>query len=140
MPGSPPKREQDPALAEALEGADVAFAYLFGSRAQSRERPGSDADIAVMPTRKLDLLGQGRLADRLAAGLGVPDIDLILLDQASLELRGHVVQDGRLLFSADEPARVAFETHTRSEYFDFQPMLREHTRRYLDRVAERGLG
>jgi len=40
-----------------------------------------------------------------------------------------------LLFSEDEPARVAFEVRTRSEYFDFLPALRAQTRRYLRVLA-----
>lgn len=123
----------------AFEAAEAAFAYLFGSRARGDEREGSDADIALMPTRQLSLLEVGHLADRLAGALEVEEVDVVLLDQASLELRGRAVQEGELIFSADEPARVAFEVRTRSEYFDFVPTLREHTRRYLKQVAERGL-
>lgn len=44
-----------------------------------------------------------------------------MLGSASIELRGAVVQDGRVLFSADEPRRVAFEVRTRSEYLDLPP-------------------
>lgn len=129
---------QDAAHA-ALREVGAGFAYLFGSRATGEERRGSDADIAVMPARELTLLEQGQLADRLAAALGVEDVDLVLLDRASLELRGRVVQEGRLIFSADEPRRVAFEVRTRSEYFDYLPTLRAQTRRYLRQVASGGL-
>lgn len=123
----------------ALEEAGARFAYLFGSRATGEKRRGSDADVAVMPAGELSLLELGRLADKLAGALGVPDVDLVLLDRASLELRGRVVQAGHLIFSVDEPRRVAFEVRTRSEYFDYLPTLQAHTRRYLRQVAERGL-
>jgi len=126
-------------IAERLADAGVLFAYLFGSRAAGNERGSSDADVAVMPGRELSLLEQGGLADRLAGALGVREVDLVLLDRAGLELRGAVVQEGRLIFSADEPRRVAFEVRTRSEYLDYLPTLRAHTRRYLAQVAERGL-
>jgi predicted nucleotidyltransferase len=122
-----------------LAEAGVAFAYLFGSRATGGQREGSDADVAVMAGRELDLLEQQLLADRIARALEVPEVDLALLDRASLELRGTVVQEGRVLFSADEPRRVAFEVRTRSEYLDFLPTLRAHTRRYLRQVAQQGL-
>lgn len=126
-------------ITAALDGSGVAFAYLFGSRATGTERSASDADVAVMPARELGLLDQGRLANRLAQALGASEVDLVLLDRASLELRGRVVQEGRLVFSADEPRRVAFEVRTRSEYFDYLPTLKAHTRRYIEQVAERGL-
>jgi hypothetical protein len=35
--------------------------------------------------------------------------DVVVLGEASLELKGHVVQEGSLVYSADEPARVALE-------------------------------
>jgi uncharacterized protein len=124
---------------EVLAEAGVIVAYLFGSRATGEPREGSDADVALIAGRELDLLEQQRLADRIARALGVPEVDLVLVDRASLELRGAVVQEGLLLFSADEPRRVAFEVRTRSEYLDFLPILRAHTRRYLRQVAEHGL-
>lgn len=127
------------AVDKVLAEAGVRFAYLFGSRATGRERPSSDADIAIMPGRPLDLLAEASLADRLAQALEVPAVDLVDLRRAPLVLRGRVLQEGRLLYSADEPARVEFEVRTYSEYFDFLPThqaLRDHFPR---RVATRGV-
>ncbi len=125
---------------EAILGeAGVRFAYVFGSRASGQAKDGSDADIAVMPSRALGLLDRERLALSLARALRVPDVDLVVLDRAGLELRGKVVQEGTLISSLDEPARVGFEVRTRSEYFDFVPTLRALERSYLTRVADRGL-
>lgn len=134
-----PSQSGDRALRSPLEQVGAAFAYLFGSRARGDEHDRSDADVALMPTRMLELRELARLCDHLAVPLGVEEVDVVLLDEANLELRGRVVQEGRLLFSRDEPARVAFEVRTRSEYLDYLPTLREHTRRYLGQVAERGL-
>jgi hypothetical protein len=89
--------------------------------------------------RRPGLLERARLADLLAQALQVPDVDLVVLDEATLELRGRVLQEGRLIFSSDESRRVAFEVRTRSEYFDFLPTLQAHTRRYIRQVAEHGL-
>jgi hypothetical protein len=119
--------------------AGVRFAYLFGSRAAGTQHSTSDADIAVMPDRPLDLLAEGVLADRLASALGVPSVDLVDLSRAPLLLRGRVVQEGRVLYRGDEPARVEFEIRTRTEYFDFLPSQREHRDAYLRRLAAEGL-
>jgi predicted nucleotidyltransferase len=119
-----------------LDDSGVTVAYLFGSRAREDGRPDSDADIAVLTDRRLDLLEREVLADRLARALGVPDVDLIVLREASLELRGHVVQTGTLLHSRDEPGRVAFESRTRSEWFEYRPVLEAHTRRWLRQLAD----
>lgn len=126
-------------LQRMFREAEVVVAYLFGSRASGRGREASDADVAVLADRTFGLLDLETLADRLRAVLDVPDVDVVDLDTASLELRGRVIQEGRVLFSSDEPRRVAFEVRTRSEYLDFLPTLERMTREYLRRVAERGL-
>jgi predicted nucleotidyltransferase len=126
-------------VAEVLTEADVAFAYLFGSRATERHHAGSDADIAIKVGHPLGLLEEAALADRLAMVLQVPAVDLVDLDRASLRLKGRILQEGRILFSKDERARVAFEVRTRSEYFDFLPTLDLHRSRFLRRVAAGGL-
>lgn len=119
-----------------LAGAGVDVAYLFGSRVDGSARADSDADVAVLTSRRLGLLDREVLADRLARVLDVPRVDLVVLEEASLELRGHVVQKARLLYSRDEPRRVAFETRTRSEWFDYRPVLEAHSRRWLRQLAE----
>jgi len=91
------------AVAAVLDRAGIAAAWLFGSRAAGTNTDDSDADIAVLAGRELGLLQQRRLADRLASALDVLEVDLVVLDDATLELRGRVIQEGRLLFSADEP-------------------------------------
>jgi predicted nucleotidyltransferase len=118
-----------------LTRAGVAFAYLFGSRATGRHCAGSDADVGIKVERPLRLLEEVALA----SALGVPAVDLVDLDRAPLRLKGRIVQEGKLLFRADEPARVAFEVRTRSEYFDFRPTLDTHRRLFLQRVAAGGL-
>ena len=120
-----------------LTRAGVAFAYLFGSRATGRHCAGSDADVGIKVERPLRLLEE--VAQALASALDVPAVDLVDLDRAPLRLKGRIVQEGQLLFSADEPARVAFEVRTRSEYLDFRPTLDTHRRRFLQRVAAGGL-
>jgi predicted nucleotidyltransferase len=133
-------KSTDRELHEVLRRAGVVVAYLFGSRAVGRNRNTSDADVAVLVDGERGLLEQEALADRLARAMGVPDVDIIVLDEAPLELRGRIVQEGRVLFSADEARRVAFEVLTRSQYFDFLPTLEAHTRRYLRQVGREGLG
>ncbi|MGH3686523.1 MAG: hypothetical protein ACRDRU_10600 [Pseudonocardiaceae bacterium] len=76
------------------------------------------------------------MADRLAQALRVPAVDL---RRAPLRVRGRVLEEGQLLYSSDEPGRVAFEVRTRSEYFDFLPTQRAHRDEFLRRVAAKGL-
>lgn len=125
-------------LTAVLADAGVQAGYLFGSRAEGSAHAASDTDIGILAARPLGLLEEQGLAARLEQELGTT-VDVVVLNTASLELRGHVVQTGRLLYDGDPAARVAFEVRTRSEFFDYEPTLRAHTRRYLRQVAEAGL-
>ena len=119
-------------IAEAVavlrqEGAR--FAYLHGSRAAGRERPDSDTDIAAYfggrPPSSFDVL--------LPAG-----VDLLVLDDAPLELAGRVAAGGRLLFDDDPVARVRWEAMTRKIYFDELPRITRAHREFAAAVTARG--
>lgn len=117
----------------------VAVAYLFGSRAEGTATPVSDHDVAVLFAEARPALdATARLAADLAPVLGTR-VDVVDLAGAGLELRGKVAESGRLLFSADEPARVRFEVDARMRWIEFRPVLEETTRSFLARVAREGL-
>lgn len=66
---------------------DVKFSYLFGGLAKNKKKPLSDVDIAVYLSnlnesshKKLEILG------KLNDLLGTDEIDLVLLNDASLPL------------------------------------------------------
>jgi predicted nucleotidyltransferase len=128
-----------PDLGEVLAAHGVAAAYLFGSRAEGTARPDSDHDIAVLFTDPEPVLDATvRLAADLAGVLGT-SVDVVDLDRAELELRGRVAEQGRLLYSVDEPRRVRFEVDSRLRWIEFRPVVEETSRAYLRRVAAEGL-
>ena len=132
-------RAMDPGLDAVFTAHGVAVAYLFGSRAEGTAGPGSDHDVAVLFTvADPALAATEQLADDLAASLGTP-VDVVDLARAGLELRGRVAEIGRLVFSADEPARVRFEVDARMRWIEFRPVVEETTRSFLARVAREGL-
>lgn len=103
----------------ALAGTPVRFAYLFGSRARGDARPDSDVDVAVHlggAPDDLDLCLD--LVRRLHAHTGV-ETEVVVLDAAPLRLVERVLREGVLLHSADEPARVAYESLMRRMTADF---------------------
>lgn len=117
----------------------VALAYLFGSRAGGTVRAGSDHDVAVLwdePEPAFD--ATVRLAADLAAVVDTR-VDVVDLDRTTLELRGRVAEQGRLLHVGDEARRVRFEVDARLRWVEFRPVIREATRSYLRRVADVGL-
>lgn len=120
------------AAAAVMADEPVLAVYLFGSRARGTARPDSDVDVAVLldgvaADDRLEV--QLRLARLLADRSEIGGLDLVVLDGAPLPLRGRVVQEGRVVFSADEPARIEHESRTAREFFDYSifiaPLHRE---------------
>jgi uncharacterized protein len=111
-----------------LRQAGARFAYLHGSRAAGRYRPESDIDIAAYfggrPLRSFDVL--------LPSG-----VDLLVLDDAPLELAGRVAVSGKLLFEDDQIARVRWEAMTRKIYFDELPRITRAHREFAAAVSAR---
>jgi predicted nucleotidyltransferase len=105
--------------------SDVVAVYLFGSTARGTARPSSDIDVAVLfahpPLRRLDgprLVIEGDLERVLGRA-----VDLVVLNDAPVDLRVRVLRDGRVLVDRDRGARIAFEVQTRNEFFDLEPVL-----------------
>jgi predicted nucleotidyltransferase len=98
-----------------LRAAGARFAFVHGSRAHDRPRPDSDLDVAAWFDGVLD---EDDLRSRLPA-----DVDLLVLDDAPLELAGRVAQHGVLLFDDDPPARVAWQAMTRKIFLDERPRV-----------------
>jgi predicted nucleotidyltransferase len=115
------------AVAE-LRQAGACFAYLHGSRATGQNRADSDIDIAAYfggrPPNVFDVL--------LPSG-----VDLLVLDDAPLELAGRVAVGGRLLFEDDQIARVRWEAMTRKIYFDELPRINRSHREFAAAVTGR---
>ncbi|WP_216826327.1 nucleotidyltransferase domain-containing protein [Euzebya pacifica] len=111
-------------VSAALRAGGAVFAYLHGSRVAGTHRPGSDVDVAAwfgQPTRPWNV--------ELPA-----TVDLLVLDDAGLELAGRVAQHGILILDDDPPARVAWQAETSKRYLD-----EAHRRRALvETVLHRG--
>lgn len=126
-------------LSRVFSNHPVALAYLYGSVAAGRATPLSDVDIALVliegqyePSKRLEL--ELKIEDEIAQSCGIAEIDVRVINDAPLLIRGEVVTDGVLLFSRDEVFRVDFETSTRSEYFDFLPVAILHQKAYIERL------
>jgi len=96
---------------------EISFAYLFGSRAEGRERQQSDIDIAiyVRPDFRIDRL---ELSSILSAELeGVTD--LVILNQAPPAVCHQVLKTGVLLIERIPKERKRFEIVARKLYEDY---------------------
>jgi uncharacterized protein len=130
-------------LAKILAPQPVRLAYLYGSTATGQTTPFSDVDIALvleadaaLPSR---LHFELMVEDELAARCDLSQADVRVINEAPLELRGEVVTQGILLYARDEQMRIEFETATRREYFDFQPVAEFFRQAFFNDLRKRGL-
>lgn len=125
---------------QVLEGQHVLFAYLYGSEARGEAGIASDVDIAVMFDAGTDPAEYLRreLAFGVAFDTGISGekVDVRAINALPLVLRGRVAIEGVLLYSADEGARVDFETAARDEYFDFLPAYAAYQSASIERMRK----
>ena len=115
------------------ERNDIAFAYLFGSRARGVPTPFSDVDIAVYLTegpffeKRLEILGD--LMDILL----MDNLDLVILNTVSQSLKARVIRN-RVILADNLPfIRHIFESRTLRAYMDFSKIeTRILEQRYLN--------
>ena len=98
----------------------VVFAYLFGGLAKGCISSLSDVDIAVYLTEigveweiKIELIGL------LSKALKTDEIDVVLLNTASLPLKARIIQNKKVLVDKNPLFRYSFESLVLREYFDF---------------------
>jgi hypothetical protein len=75
----------------------------------------------------------------LACASGLTELDVRAINDASLMVRGKVVQGGIRVYERDHAQRVAFEVGTRKRYFDFAPVARRLQAAFLDKIRREGL-
>ena len=96
---------------------------LAASRAETGIRT-SDLDIGVLssdaPASAPVLEG---LRDRLEQ-VSRKTVDLVVLETAAPDLVHRVLRDGVLLLDRERARRIAFEVHSRNEYFDLETVRR----------------
>jgi predicted nucleotidyltransferase len=112
----------------------IRLLYLFGSRASGAVGPLSDYDLAVLVDEEEasaeELLPH--LAHELTVRLGAARLDLILLNQAPIELAYAIIAQGHLLYQRDVATRVEYEADVLSRYGDYLPVLRAQRRAILE--------
>jgi uncharacterized protein len=109
-------------IVDVLRRWGARFAFVHGSRAGGTARPDSDVDVAAW-------FGMDEPPTPWDVGSDLPPgTDLLILDDAPLELAGRVAMHGVVLFDDDPPARVAWQADTRVMYLDERPLQEEMMR------------
>lgn len=127
----------------------VMLAYVYGSVAEGCPLPTSDVDIALVwmpdcgqsPYERFQV--ELDIALQIEEQSGIQNVDVRSINDAPLRVQGQVLTEGQLLYSRDEDRRVEYEVHTRTRYFDFQPVLEMMRRAYFEHLEadlkEKGL-
>ncbi len=126
-------------LCQLLGKHQVIAAYLFGSRAEGTASEDSDYDFAVL-TNESYFQDEGNslimdLAEEMQVMFG-KEVDLVLLNKASIEFRFLVIKHGLLLFSADEEQRTDFEDIVIRDYLDYKPVLDLYRKEVREAIKE----
>ena len=122
----------------------VDAAYVYGSVATGPVHPFSDVDVALLldeevfrrlsPYERLQLEVTVEL--RIADLCGIDFADVRVVNDAPIAWRGAVVSRGVCIYSRHENRRIEFETRSRKEYFDFQPVLEMMHQASMARLRE----
>lgn len=64
------------------------------------------------------------------------EVNLVLLNRATIEFRFLVIKHGRLIFSADEEKRTDFEDVVIRDYLDFKPVLDLYRKEVREAIKE----
>ncbi len=115
-----------------LTEAGVRALVLFGSQAQGVARPESDFDVAVIG-------GQPRIYDQLYDLLSkkinrLVNIDIVFLNQVTLELKSHVATYGQVLFEQNPKEFADFRQRVMVESSDFAPLRAIYSGATLARI------
>jgi len=122
-----------PALVKLIsKKEDVLVMYLFGSRALNTADDLSDIDIALLLKsngthlkKEMDLLGE------ITSIVKTDEVSLVILNKAPLVIRYGVIKEAKILYCADNNARLAFEESVIKKYFDFKYFLNIYDHEFI---------
>ena len=124
------------AAARLAEEPRVRLVFLFGSTAAPDRENVRDIDLGIWTETALDLRELLRLREKAERGLGL-ELDLVLLNEASVVLAWEVVKYGECLYAADPDEELQFVTRSKHRYWDFKPFLETQWRLTGERLEER---
>ncbi len=99
-------------IAKVLESRDeILFACLFGSTARGESKENSDIDIGIFLKRefKPGAFYCVEIAQEIEKETGLKNVEVVILNGKNLRFLNQVLRYGKIIFSKDEKARIAFE-------------------------------
>ena len=127
------------AVAKISGDVDVIALYAFGSSVESKLKPLSDLDFAVLLSESLNrkerFIKSIDLVGIFNEVLKTDEIDLLVLNDNPLRLAYNVIKTGRLILCRDRDRLLNFIEKTIKVYLDFK-LVRDN----FDKVFLEGIG
>jgi hypothetical protein len=120
----------------------VRLAYIFGSVAKGTESKLSDIDIAIFLDERMSkpkrFEQRLKLISEISSVLKSNDIDLIVMNDAPINLNQEIIKNGRVLIARREEERVQLESEILSKYLDRVYYERRGLNDFLEKILRRG--
>jgi len=130
-----PKEE----LGNLLDKYEVIAAYFFGSRVEGTSTEDSDYDFAILVDNNYNKAEINNLLMELeeeVASLLQKEVDVVLLNTATIEFKFLIINRGKLIYSGDEEKRTDFEDVVIRDYLDFKPVLELYRQEVREAIKE----
>lgn len=125
-------------IKKTLKGHDeILVVYLYGSTAKGYGREESDLDVGLLLRDDFtaDALYPVRIAREIEKGCSLNrKVDVRILNGRPPRFLYQVIKGGEVIFSADERARVGFETSVTDAYLDFKPFYEQYDEKRRERL------
>ena len=124
---------------ESLKKLKVGLIYIFGSHAEGLAGKLSDIDIGIVFRDPKIAMGNtlivyNELYDIFSDMFKSEDLDIVLLERASLELKFDVISHGKVIFEISSDFRFDFEDRINMMYADYKPILNNFDKAVLERL------
>ena len=110
---------------------NILLAYIFGSQSRGKIGPLSDYDFAILLSQKPSFQYKYKLKNKLVNFLDTGQVDLVILNDAPVELKYKIIATGKIIYQKNSIVRTEFEADTLSKYFDYLPVLRAQKKEIL---------
>ncbi len=118
---------------------DIAALYVFGTAAHNELKPLSDLDFGILLSSKLDrkavISKHLEMIGKFNDFFHTDEIDLVLMNNAPLNISYYIIRQGKLLFCAKKKEVSNFQEHLLKLYLDFV-----HFRNAFDQQFLTGIG